>query len=115
LWALRDCGGYLQSRIRGLRLWQVTLANGGNSAATQALLNSFTIVSNMGNHGCRANVLLPMSLPVGPMAPSSTRSVEVPISFAPRCGKSDTFSVQVVFSADNGSSAGTLAVSNETE
>jgi alpha-galactosidase len=42
----------------GLRLWQVTLANGGNSAATQTLLNSFTIVSNTGNHGCRASVLL---------------------------------------------------------
>jgi alpha-galactosidase len=78
----------------GLRLWQVTLANGGNSAATQTLLNSFTIVSNMGNHSCRASVLLPMSLPVGPMAPSSTRSVEVPISFARGCGKSDTFSVK---------------------
>jgi hypothetical protein len=39
----------------------------------------------------------------------------VPVSFSPGCGKSDTFSVQVVFSADNGSSVGTLALSNETE
>jgi hypothetical protein len=99
----------------GLRLWRVTLANGGSCATTQPLLNTFTIVPNTGNHGCRASVLLPMPLPVGPMAPSSTRSVEVPISFAPECGKSDSFSVQVVFSADNGSSVGTLAVSNETE
>jgi hypothetical protein len=98
-----------------LRLWQVTLANGGNSAATQTLLKSFTIVPNTGNHGCRASVLLPMPLPVEPIAPSSTRSVEVPISFAPACGKSDTFSVQAVFSAGNGSDVGTLAVSNETE
>ena len=29
-------------------------------AATQTLLNSFTIVPNTGNHGCRASVLLPM-------------------------------------------------------
>jgi len=94
---------------------QVTLANGGNSAATQTLLNSFTIVPNTGNHGCRASVLLPMPLPVAPIASSSTRSVEVPISFAPGCGKSDTFSVQAVFSAGNGSSVGTLAESNETE
>ena len=99
----------------GLRLWQVTLANGGNSAATQTLLNSFTIVPNTGNHGCRASVLLPMPLPVGPIAPSSTGSVEVPISFTPGCGKNDTFSVQAVFSAGNGSDVGTLAVSNETE
>jgi hypothetical protein len=46
-------------------------------------LNSFTIVSNTGNRGCRASVLLPMPLPVGPIAPSSTRSVEVPVSFVP--------------------------------
>jgi len=98
-----------------LRLWQVTLANAGNSAATQTLLNSFTIVPNMGNHGCKVSVLLPMPLPVGPIAPSSTRSVEVPISFTPECGKNDTFSVQAVFSAGNGSDVGTLALSNETE
>jgi alpha-galactosidase len=48
----------------GLRLWQVTPANGGNSAATQMLLNSFTIVPNTGNPGCRASVLLPIPLPV---------------------------------------------------
>jgi hypothetical protein len=98
-----------------LRLWQFPLANGASSATRQTLLNSFAIVPNAGNHGCRASVLLPMPPAVGPMAPSSTRSVEVPISFAPGCGKSDTFSVQVVFSADNGSSVGTLALSNETE
>jgi alpha-galactosidase len=95
----------------GLRL----LANGGSSAATQTLPNSFTIVPNMGNHGCRASVLLPMQPPVGPIAPSSTRSVEVPVSFAPGCGKSDTFSVQGVFSAGSGSGVGTLAASNQTE
>jgi alpha-galactosidase len=98
-----------------LRLWQVTLANGGNSAAGQTLLNSFTIVPNTGNHGCRVSVLLPVPLPVGPIAPSATRSVEVPISFAPGCGKSDTFSVQAVFSAGNGSDVGTLALTDETE
>jgi alpha-galactosidase len=98
-----------------LRLWQVTLANGGNSTAAQTLLNSFTIVPNTGDHGCRASVLLPMPLPVGPIAPLSTRSVEVPILFAPGCGKNDTFSVQAVFSAGNGSDVGTLALSNENE
>jgi len=56
-----------------------------------------------------------MPLPVGPIAPSSTRSIEVPISFAPGCGKNDTFSVQAVYSAGNGSDVGTLALSNETE
>jgi hypothetical protein len=99
----------------GLRLWQVALANGGSSVATQTLLNNFTIVPHTGNHGCRASVLLPMPLSIGPIAPSSTRSVEVPISFARGCGESDTFSVQAVFSAGNGSGVGTLAVSNETE
>ena len=98
-----------------LRLWQVTLANGGNSAATQTLLNTFTIVPNAGNHGCKASVLLPTPLPVGSIAPSSTRSVEVPILFAPGCGKNDTFSVQAVFSAGNGSDVSTLALTNETE
>ena len=93
-----------------MRLRQVTLAN---RATTQTLLNGFTIAPDTGNHGCRASVLLPMPLPVGQMAPSSTRPVEVPISFVPVRKERYLFGARV-FSADNGSSVGTLAVSNET-
>jgi alpha-galactosidase len=75
----------------GLRLRQVTLANRGNSVATHTLLNSFTIVPNTGNNGCRASVLLQTPLPVGQIVSSSTRSVEVPVSFALGCRKSPEF------------------------
>src|SRR6201987_829238 len=110
LWALRDWVGCSQSRIHGVRLRQVTLVN---RATTQTLLNSFTIAPDTGNHGCRASVLLPMPLPGGQMFPSSTRPVEVPISFVPVRKERYLFGARV-FSADNGSGVGTLAVSNET-
>jgi hypothetical protein len=98
-----------------LRLWQLTLTNKGTSAASQALLNSFTIVPNAGNHGCKAQIVVPTPVFLGSIAPGSNRSVEVPISFTPSCDKEDTFSVHAVFSAGNGADVGTLAVSNQTK
>ena len=98
-----------------LRLWQLTLTNGGTSVAPQVLLNNFTIVPNAGNHGCKAQVLLQTPVFLGAIAPASKRSVEVPISFTPSCTNGDTFSVHAVFSAGNGADVGTLAVSNQTK
>jgi hypothetical protein len=98
-----------------LRLWQLTLTNGGTSAAPQALLNGFTIAPNAGNHGCKAQVLLQTPVFLGAIAPASKRSVEVPISFTTSCDNGDTFAVHAVFSAGNGADVGTLAVSNQTK
>ena len=98
-----------------LRLWQLTLANGGTSAATQTLLNSFTIVPNAGNHGCKTKILLPTPIFLGNIAPASSRSIEVPVSFTPSCTNGDTFAVHAVFSSGNGTDVGTLATTNQTK
>ncbi|QHN03597.1 alpha-galactosidase [Granulicella sp. WH15] len=115
--ATSNLSGTITGKIgpENLRLWRLTFTNGGKSVAPQALLNSFTIVPNAGNHGCRAQVLLPMPLFLGSIAPSSSRFVEVPISFTPSCDKEDTFAVHAVFSAGNGADVGTLAISNQTK
>jgi hypothetical protein len=52
---------------------------------------------------------------LGTIAPGSTQSVVVPISFTPSCAKQDTFSVLAVFSSGNGAAVGTLALSNQTQ
>jgi alpha-galactosidase len=96
-----------------LRLWQLTLANGGASAATQTLLNNFTIVPSAGNHGCKARILLPTPVFLGTIASASSRSIEVPVSFTPSCTNGDTFAVHAVFSSGNGTDVGTLATTNQ--
>jgi len=98
-----------------LRLWRLALTNQGLAPANRTRLNSFTLAPVSFDHSCKANVLLPLPFPLGSIAPSSTRTVGVPILFTPGCSDDDSFSLHAVFSAGNGVDVGTLASASETK
>jgi alpha-galactosidase len=97
-----------------LRLWKLTLSNNGIATAHHTLVNSFTIVSKDSSSSCKAAVVLPTPFPLGDIAVSASRSIEVPIAFSPACDNSSTFLLNAVFSADSGADIGTLINVSET-
>jgi hypothetical protein len=98
-----------------LRLWQLTLSNNGSGAATQATLDSFTVVSADSSSGCKAAAVFPAPLNLGTIPAAGSRSVTVPVVFSPACGTDNTFGVHAVFSANQGADVGTLVSNSETE
>jgi alpha-galactosidase len=109
----------LQGAISGkvgsnnLRVWRLSLTNGGNADATNVRINNFSLSPESHDAGCKATPILPMPLPVGTVAPGATRMIEIPIVFSPLCRNESTFAVDVVFSANNGADVGNI-VSTET-
>jgi alpha-galactosidase len=97
-----------------LRLWKLTLSNNGVATAHHTLVNSFTVVSNDSSSSCKAAVVLPTPFPLGDIAASASRSIEVPIALSPACDISSTFLLNAVFSSDNGADVGTLVNGSET-
>lgn len=98
-----------------IRLWQLTLRNGGILPAIDTVVNRFTLVPASGSRSCKASVLRRAPFSVGTILSSAQRSVEIPIMFSPGCEQDDTFALQAVFSADNGAVVGTLAETGATQ
>ena len=98
-----------------LRVWRLTLVNGGMAPTTRAQLNSFTLAPASYDRSCKASVLLPLPLELGVIAPAAKRDVNVPIALSSGCRDDDTFTLHSVFSANNGADVGSVVSSSETK
>jgi alpha-galactosidase len=112
-----DLSGAITRKVGtdSLRLWQLTLVNGGAASAMQAQLNSFTIAPSSYDQSCKASVLLPLPLELGTIAPAAKRNVQVPIALSPGCRDDDSFTLHSVFSANNGADVGSIMTTGETK
>jgi hypothetical protein len=87
--------------LPGLRLWQLTMTNGGSAVAKQAEVNQFALTQYGGSGSCHPKVLSFFPLEVGQIEPGGHKTVVVPIDFS-RCSTNAHFDISIVFSANNG-------------
>jgi alpha-galactosidase len=97
----------------GLRIWTVSLNNSGPGSALGTQINTFSVTQTSGAGSCHPKALLPLPIELKSIPPGGHAEVDVPIDFS-GCTESAGFSVNVVFSADNGAEVGNFAGSGET-
>ncbi|WP_263381815.1 alpha-galactosidase D [Granulicella arctica] len=107
--ASASLGGQLTGKVAfgGQQLWLFRVNNTGLGTAADARLNSVTFLQTAGKP-CTPKVELPLPLPLGNIAPGSSRSLLLPISFA-RCSVGAHFMTAVTYSADEGAEVGTTS------
>jgi len=94
--------------VRDLRLWRMKVSNQGTAPAKDSRLNSFLVMPTSGNPSCKVSVVLPAPFPLGNISPGGARTIEVPLAFSPACRDDSTFTLNSVFSANNGADVGVL-------
>jgi hypothetical protein len=97
----------------GLRIWTVSLNNSGPGRALGTQINIFSVTQTSGAGSCHPKAITPLPIELKNIPPGGHVDVDVPIDFS-RCTASAGFSVNLVFSADNGAEVGEFAGSGET-
>jgi alpha-galactosidase len=97
----------------GLRIWTVSLNNSGPGRALGTQINMFSVTQTSGGGSCHPKALTPLPIELKSIPPGGHVDVDVPIDFS-RCTTSARFSVNLVFSADNGAEVGNFAGNGET-
>ncbi len=97
----------------GIRTWTVTLSNSSFLPDTDAQITGFALTQTAGS-SCVAQTTATLPLPVGTIAPGRNASVSLPIDFS-GCPANAQFDVELVFSANNGASVGTMIQSGVSE
>jgi alpha-galactosidase len=96
-----------------LRVWEVSLSNLGMSDAKGSQIHTFSLTQSGGDGACHPRVIGRIPIEAGDIVPGGRSSVEVPIDFS-NCSDTARFSVNLVFSANNGSDVGETATTAET-
>lgn len=96
-----------------LRVWKVSLNNLGAGRASGSQINQLSLTQSGGGGACHPKVVKRLPIEVGNIIPSGYASVDVPIDFS-KCSDNARFSMNLVFSANNGSDVGDTVTSSET-
>jgi hypothetical protein len=98
---------------RGFRVWKVSMSNLGAGRAIGSQINSISLTQSGGDGTCHPKVIERLPIEVGDIIPGGHSSVDVPVDFS-KCSDNARFSMNLVFSANNGSDVGDIATSSET-
>jgi alpha-galactosidase len=95
-----------------LRIWKVSLSNLGVGRANGSQINAFSITQVGGDGACHPRIIGKFPIEVGDILAGGHANMDVPIDFS-RCSGSARFSLDVVFSANNGSDVGETTTTAE--
>jgi alpha-galactosidase len=98
----------------GMETWTVTLFNRSWLSAAGTQITSVALTQTAGSNPCIAQTTATLPLAVGTIAPGGNSSVALPVNFS-GCPGDARFDLEVVFSANSGSSVGTLIESGLSE
>jgi alpha-galactosidase len=98
----------------GTPAWTVTLSNGSLLPDTGTEITKTALTQTAGSWTCVAQTTAPLPLTVGTIAPLGKSSVALPLDFS-SCPSNAQFDLEVVFSANSGTSVGSLVQSHIPE
>ena len=97
---------------QNLRVWKISLNNLGVGRAARSEVNTFSLTQSGGDGTCSPKVIRQLPIELGDIVSNGHSNIEVPIDFS-KCSNNAQFSVNLVFSANNGADVGSLAGSSE--
>jgi alpha-galactosidase len=98
----------------GSEIWTVTLSNSSFLPSSGAEITAVALTQTAGSTPCVAQTISTLPLAVGNIAPKGSASVALPVEFS-ACPSDARFDVEFMFSANSGSSVGTLIQSGVSE
>ena len=76
-------------------------------------INTFSLTQSAGSGACHPKIIQQLPIEIGDINPGGHSSVDVPIDFS-KCSDNARFSMNLVFSANNGSDVGDIVTNSET-
>ncbi|HLJ75890.1 MAG TPA: CBM35 domain-containing protein [Acidobacteriaceae bacterium] len=98
----------------GTRSWTFTLSNNSRFPDKDAQITNFALTQTAGSWSCTAQTTATLPLAVGTIRPGGNSSAVLPVDFS-ACPANAQFDVELVFSANSGTTVGTMIRDNVSE